>query len=145
MRGIAIVAVSAAVLLAGCARKADDIRATYQDAGRYDGFLCHQLRDEAQRVAHAAAEAYDEQNSKSSITGVVTVPRSLFRRGEGSYATVARLKGQMQAIESASARKNCGVLFRAGTDGEAPQFTGDIASAPRAVVGGRSIYNAPRM
>jgi len=132
-----------ALLAGGCAKKADDIQASYQDPRRFDSYLCHQLRDEAERVARSAGEAYDEQNSKSSIAGIVTVPRSLIRSGESSDVLVARAKGDMAAIEQASIRKNCGVLFRPGTEGAPPQFTGarPTVIGPR---GGKSLYNSPR-
>ena len=135
---------STAIFAGGCAKKADDIQASYQDPRRFDGYMCHQLRDEAQRVSRAMDEAYDEQNSKSSVAGVVSVPRSWFRSGESSDVVVARAKGDMQAIEQASLRKNCGVLFRPGAAGAPPQFTGGrpIVVGPG---GARSIYNAPRL
>lgn len=144
MRAISVAILSTAILVGGCAKKASDIQANYQDPRRFDSYLCHQLRDEASRVARRAADAYDEQNSKASIRAVVAAPRALFRGGETSDVAVARLKGEMQAIESASARKNCGVLFRAGNDGAAPTFTGSqpVLNGPATV---RSIYNAPRV
>lgn len=131
-----------AALLGGCAKKANDIQATYQDPRRFDNYLCHQLRDEAERTARIAGEAFDEQNSKSSVAGVVTVPKSWFRTGDSSDVVVARAKGDMQAIEQASQRKNCGVLFRPGTDGAPPQFTGGrpVKVGPG---GAKSIYNMP--
>ncbi|MCB1539937.1 MAG: hypothetical protein KDJ25_03510, partial [Rhodoblastus sp.] len=95
---------STAILVGGCAKKAGDIQASYQDPRRFDGYMCHQLRDEAQRVSRAMDEAYDEQNSKSSVAGVVSVPRSWFRSGDSSDVVVARAKGDMQAIEQASLR-----------------------------------------
>lgn len=134
---------STAALVGGCAKKASDIQATYQDPRRYESYMCHQLRDEAERVSRAADAAYDEQNSKSSVAGVVTVPKSWFRTGDSSDVIVARAKGDMQAIEQASMRKNCGVLFRPGTDGAPPQFTGGkpIVVGPSVA---KSIYNTPR-
>lgn len=149
MRAISVVLlstalVSTALLAGGCAKKASDVQAVYQDPRRFDSYLCHQLRDEAERTAKIAGEAYDEQNSKSSVAGVVTVPRSWFRTGDASDVVVARAKGDMQAIETASQRKNCGVLFRPGTEGAPPQFTG---AKPMIVGpgGARSIYNSPRI
>lgn len=149
MRAISVVLLSAtlastALLAGGCAKKASDIQANYQDPRRFDSYLCHQLRDEAERTAKIAGEAYDEQNSKSSVAGVVTVPRSWFRTGDASDVVVARAKGDMQAIETASQRKNCGMLFRPGTEGAPPQFTG---AKPMIVGpgGARSIYNSPRI
>ncbi len=144
MRMFSVVICSAALLAGGCAKKANDIQATYQDPRRFDNYLCHQLRDEAERTARIAGEAFDEQNSKSSVAGVVTVPKSWFRTGDSSDVVVARAKGDMEAIEQASAKKNCGPLFRAGTDGAPPQFTGGkpLVAGPGAT---KSIYNQPRI
>ncbi len=144
MRAISVAILSTALLAGGCARNANDIQATYQDPRRFDSYLCHQLRDEAERTAKIAGEAYDEQNSKSSVAGVVTVPKSWFRTGDSSDVVVARAKGDMQAIEQASLRKNCGALFRPGTEGAPPQFTGGkpIVVGPG---GAKSIYNSPRI
>ena len=144
MRAIGVALLSTAILAGGCARRADDIQANYQDHRRFDSYLCHQLRDEAERVAKTAGEAYDEQNSKSSIAGVVTVPKSWFRTGDSSDVVVARAKGDMQAIDMASRQKNCGVLFRPGTEGAPPQFTGvkPLSAGPGAA---KSIYNSPRI
>ena len=143
MRAIGVALLSTALLAGGCAKKANDIQASYQDPRRFESYLCHQLRDEAERVSRTADEAYDEQNSKSSIAGVVTVPRSWFRTGDPSDVLVSRAKGDMQAIEQASQRKNCGVLFRPGTEGAPPQFTGGkpIVVGPG---GAKSLYNSPR-
>ena len=41
---------STAIFAGGCAKKAGDIQASYQDPRRFDGYMCHQLRDESQRV-----------------------------------------------------------------------------------------------
>lgn len=144
MRAISVALLSTALLAGGCAKKASDIQANYQDPRRFDSHLCHQLRDEAERTAKIAAEAYDEQNSKSSVAGLVTVPGSWFRTGDASDVVVARAKGDMQAIETASQRKNCGVLFRPGTEGAPPQFTGakPMVAGPG---GAKSIYNSPRI
>ena len=144
MRAISVAILSTALLAGGCAKKANDIQASYQDPRRFDSYLCHQLRDEAERTARTAGEAFDEQNSKSSVAGVVTVPKSWFRTGDSSDVVVVRAKGDMQAIEQASLKKNCGALFRPGTDGAPPQFTGakPLPVGPGAV---KSIYNSPRI
>ncbi len=48
--------------------------------------------------------------------GVVLFWPSLFFIGgdKGNAAEVARLKGEMQAIEQANVSKNCGMQFKAG-------------------------------
>jgi hypothetical protein len=78
------------------------------------------LAEEAQRVSHRAAVAagvQDDQASKDAVaTGVAVVlfwPAAFFIGGDkGNAAELGRLKGEMEAIEQASIRKNCGIQFR---------------------------------
>lgn len=80
---------------------------------------CQQLAAEAQLVANRAAAASTAQDKKASndavATGVGMVlfwPALFFIKGDGSQAAeVGRLKGEMQAIETANTAKNCGIRF----------------------------------
>ena len=96
-----------AMLCAGCATKADNISAAYVSPNTYASYSCPQLRDEAQRVSSHATGAIGTQNSKATndaiMTGVGAVifwPSLFFIKGDGAGAAeVARLKGEMEAIE----------------------------------------------
>lgn len=112
----------AATLLAGCATNPNDIAPAYVSPILYQNLTCEQLAQEAARVSSAAAQASGAQSSQASkdavmtTVGVVLFWPSLFFIGgdKGTAADVARLKGEMQAIEQANIVKNCGLSFARG-------------------------------
>jgi hypothetical protein len=107
------------VLLSGCATRAEDISASYVSPIAYNGLSCSQLAVEAQNVSAAAVSASGAQNKKAggdaalATVGVVIFwPALLFTSGDGAQAAeVARLKGEMNAIETASRQKGCDIKF----------------------------------
>ena len=115
---VALLALSCA--LAGCASKSNEIAASYVSPLQYESLSCPQIAEEAQRVsqrAAIAAGAQDNQASKDAVSTAVAVvvfwPAAFFVGGDKGNATeLARLKGEMEAIEQASIRKNCGIQFR---------------------------------
>ena len=121
MRKIAFGLVGALVLT-GCATSPENISAAYVSPLQYDTYSCPQLREEATRVSMRAAQAIGEQSDKATRDAVVTTvsavvfwPALFFVKGDGASAVeVARLKGEMQAVEQASIRKNCGITFQPG-------------------------------
>lgn len=112
----------AATVLSGCAKSADSISAAYVSPLQFENFSCPQLREEATRVSSRAIQVTGEQNSKATSDAVVTAvgvvvfwPALFFVKGDGATAgEVARLKGEMEAIEQVSVRKNCGIRFQRG-------------------------------
>lgn len=105
--------------MAGCANKANEIAPAYVSPALYNSMSCQQLATEAQDVANRAAHAAAVQDKKASndavAVGVATVlfwPAAFMIKGDGaSAAEVARLKGEMAAIENANRQKNCGIRF----------------------------------
>lgn len=120
MLRIMTIAVLTAGFLAGCASRADNIGAAYVSPFAYDALNCRQLAEEAARISTRASLAIGVQNERAVgdavATGVSIVlfwPALFFIRGDGvSAAEVARLKGEMEAIEQASIRKNCNIEFQ---------------------------------
>jgi hypothetical protein len=114
------VSLIAALALVGCASKSENIAAAYVSPLTYESYSCRALQEEAARVSARAIAASGAQDSKASndavATGVGVVlfwPALFFIKGEGASASeVARLKGEMEAIEQASTRKRCGIEFR---------------------------------
>jgi hypothetical protein len=112
--------VLAAAALAGCASKSTEIAPSYVSPVMYQSYTCQQIAQESQNVAAHAAEvsgAQDQKRTNDQIaTGVAIVvfwPAAFFVGGDGQAAAeLARLKGQMQALEQASVLKNCGIQFR---------------------------------
>lgn len=106
--------------LAGCASKADDISASYVSPILYQNLTCEQLALEATNVSQRAAVAAGVQDKKAgqdaaavAVGAVLFWPALFLAKGDGAGAAeVARLKGEMQAIETASVQKNCGIVFQ---------------------------------
>jgi hypothetical protein len=111
----------ATLAASGCATPANDIAAAYVSPTGYQGYSCGQLAGEAQEVSSRAVAATGMQNKKATgdavamgVGLVVFWPALFFIGGDGAQsAEVARLKGEMQAIETASRRKGCKIAFSA--------------------------------
>ena len=110
----------------GCASKAENIASTYVSPIVYSNYTCPMLAEEAARVSSRAAQAAGVQDSKASndavATGVGAVvfwPALFFIKGDGTTAAdLARLKGEMEAIEQASIQKKCSIQFKKQTAAE---------------------------
>lgn len=114
-----IVVAMSCIALVGCASRASDIPAAYVSPVLYQNIPCEQLALEAQAVSARAATAAGVQDQKATgdavamtVGMVVFWPALFFMKGDGAQAAeVGRLKGEMQAIESASLANNCGIAF----------------------------------
>ncbi|MBM6580305.1 hypothetical protein ILT44_08940 [Microvirga sp. BT689] len=113
-------AMSLSLLAAGCASRSEDVAASYVSPTMYSSYGCRELNAEAQRVSAAAAAASGAQDSQRTKDAVATTaalvvfwPAAFFVSGNNAQtAELARLKGQMQAIEGASIQKKCGISFQ---------------------------------
>ncbi|MDB5522432.1 MAG: hypothetical protein JWM58_195 [Rhizobium sp.] len=114
-----IIAALAMALLSSCASRSKNIEAAYVSTTLYHTLTCKQLKAEAENVSSRAALASGKQDQKANgdavmmgVGLVVFWPALLFTEGDGaSAAEVSRLKGEMVAIEEASAVKQCGIKF----------------------------------
>lgn len=87
---------------------------------QYQSYSCRQLGQEAQAVSSRAAVASGQQDAQRSRDTAVTAaaivifwPAAFLVGGNsGNTSELARLKGQMEAIEAASIQKRCGISFR---------------------------------
>lgn len=112
--------VASAALLTACATRADKITAAYTSPIMYQNLTCPQIAVEAQAVTSQVALATGNQNQKATgdavaftVGMVVFWPALFLMRGDGAEAgQLANLKGQMQALEVASAQKGCGIVFQ---------------------------------
>ncbi len=122
-----IVVVAAAVAVSGCASSADKVASTYVSPLQYDAYNCQQIGEEARRIAARASEAAGVQDaqarSDATTTAVAVVifwPAAFFLDGDNEKtAELARLKGELQAIEQVAIMKQCGIVFQ-----KAPAKTG---------------------
>ncbi len=110
-----------AMMLAGCATAPKDIAPAYVSTGLYENLSCGQLRAEAESVSARASAAFGRQDQNrgrdaamTTVSLVLFWPAAFFLKGDGADAAeVARLKGEMQAIEQVNRVKNCGISFAA--------------------------------
>lgn len=109
-----------AAVSTACATKSSEIVPTFVSPVQYQNYDCQQLGAEAQSVSQQAAIANGQQDKisrddsvKTTVGAIIFWPVLLFNSGDGNQASqVASLKGQMQAIESASIQKKCGFQFK---------------------------------
>ncbi|MFO1115218.1 MAG: hypothetical protein U1E28_06010 [Beijerinckiaceae bacterium] len=141
LRPFLVACLVSSLAIAGCAKKTQDISAIHVPASQYDHMLCSQLRSEGARVARQAALVFGDQDLKSSAGAVIYWPKAMIGRGNASEEEVARLKGEMAAIEQSSNAKNCGIQF--ATNDGAPRYdAGGVKVDARGNVG-NSLYNLP--
>ena len=115
-----LVVVAVASALAACASKSENIAAAYVSPMQYSNYNCAQLSAEASRISARAVQVTGAQDSKATgdtvamtVGMVVFWPALFFLKGDGTTAAeVARLKGEMEAIEQASIQKKCGIQFK---------------------------------
>lgn len=108
------------VLLAGCASKSADVAPSYVSPLQYQSYSCAQLAAEAQRISNRASIAAGVQDKKRSSDAVATTvgvvlfwPTLFFIKGDDEKtAELARLRGEMDAIEQQSIQQNCGIVFQ---------------------------------
>lgn len=114
--------VAFALALSGCADKSSEISGAYVSPLQYQGYSCSQLRQEAQRVSARASQIAGVQDKKAEndavATGVALVlfwPAVFFIGGnKETRAELARLKGELDAIEQAGIQRNCNIQVRSG-------------------------------
>lgn len=115
-----LTAAAIALSLAGCASKSVDIKASYVSSTLYEKLTCAELAEEAKVVSSRAIAASGEQDKRAgqdqaamAVGLVLFWPAMFMAKGDGAQAAeVSRLKGEMQAIEDASRRKGCGIVFQ---------------------------------
>ena len=119
---VARAAISSCVLLGmvGCANAPKDIAASYVSPLAYESYDCDQLGQEAVRLSDRAASVFGEQKKKAKSdavsTGIALIlfwPAVFFIKGKGgaSEPEVARLKGEMEAMEAVAIQKKCDIQF----------------------------------
>lgn len=109
-----------AISLAGCASRPSDIAPAYVSTVGYKTMSCSALEEEAAHISARAIAATGAQEKTASQDAIVTTvgvvlfwPALFFNKGDGATAAeLSRLKGEMEAIETVSRQKNCGIVFQ---------------------------------
>lgn len=120
MKYVVLSSALAAAVLGACASSSDKVAATYVSPIQYSSYSCNQIREESARLssrAAAAAGVQDEQRKNDAVVtavgAVVFWPALFFIDGDNQKtAELARLKGEMEAVEQASVQKSCGIQFQ---------------------------------
>jgi hypothetical protein len=115
-----VTAVLLVSIIAGCADGSKNVTSSYVSPLQYQSYSCSQLAEEASRVSARAAQLSGVQDKNASndavATGVALVifwPALFFIKGnKETKAELARLKGEIEALESASIKKKCSIQFR---------------------------------
>jgi hypothetical protein len=101
--------------LAGCATAGKDVAATYVSPIQYSNYDCDQLRQELGRIGGRVAQLtgrLDEaaSNDKAIVgVGMILFWPALFALGgtKQQEAELSRLKGEYDALQTASTNKKC--------------------------------------
>lgn len=115
-----LVALLAAATVGACAKSADRVTAAYVSPLGYEQYSCDQIAQEAERISVRVQHAAGAQNKQATgdavatTVGIVIFWPALFFIGGDDATTyeLARLKGEMDAIEKISIQKNCGIVFQ---------------------------------
>lgn len=115
-----LLAAAAACALAACAPKPDHVKADYVPAAIFQNMSCNQIAAEAVNVSNRAHDAigverrHRHQDQAITAAGLIVFwPALFFTHGHNarSASELAQLKGEIQALESVSAQKGCGIQF----------------------------------
>lgn len=108
------------IILAGCADESQNVQPSYTSPIQYQSYSCKQISEESYRVSSRAAQLAGVQNKNAQndavATGVALVlfwPAAFLIHGnKQNSAELARLKGELNALEQASIRRNCNIKFQ---------------------------------
>lgn len=116
-------AATTAIALSACAPNPDKVKPSYTPQALYDNLSCKQIAKESIEVSKRAHEAvgkehrHRRQDKAIVATGLVVFwPALFFTHGKNtqSASDLAQIKGEIQALQHASAKKNCGIVFKKG-------------------------------
>lgn len=111
---------AAACALAACAPKPQNVKPDYAPQAVYDNLSCPQIASEAINVSNKAHDKagverrHRKQDQAIVATGLIVFwPALFFTHGHNTQSAtdLAQLKGEMEALEAASAKKSCGIKF----------------------------------
>lgn len=105
----------ACVPLAACSSSSKDIAASYVSPTQYAGYSCEQINMERQSVSRRVAELGGQLDNNAQTDKMVVGagallfwPALFFVGGTADQeAEYGRIKGEVQALESAAVQKNC--------------------------------------
>jgi hypothetical protein len=126
-------------LLGGCASSTKDLAPSYISPLQYQSYSCRQIEDEMQSVSAHVSEVggvVDNNASgdamKMGVGLVLFWPTLFFLDGDGQQAAeYSRLKGEFDALEKASIKKDCDIDVEDIRPKETPKPHKDEAEFPK--------------
>lgn len=121
------IALSIALSLAGCATSPDKIGASSVSTIQYQDYSCKQIGVELDRLQRKSNELYhslkktaDNDTAQMAVGMILFWPTLFFLEGGDSpqAAEYARLKGELEALETVSVQKKCGLSFPQSPQGK---------------------------
>jgi len=118
MKKLVIAAVSASIVLGGCATASKDVATSYVSPIQYQSYDCDQISAESRRIQSRVGELggrLDQAASNDQTIGVVAAllfwPAIFFLGGTKSQeAEYGRLKGEYDGLQQASIARKCSGL-----------------------------------
>ncbi len=106
-----------AVLMASCAKSADNIEASYVSPLNYRGYSCSQIAEEMKRISARATKLAGVVDSNATNDGVATAvavvvffPAAFFIKGNGHEAAeYAKIKGEIDTLDKIAQKKGCNI------------------------------------
>src|SRR5262249_48475748 len=104
----------------GCASRSDQVASAYVSPYQFEALNCAQLADAGQAISYRASTAAGAQDQKATRDAIATTaavvifwPAAFFVGGnDQTAAELARLRGELEAIEQVSIRKKCNIQFQ---------------------------------
>lgn len=109
-----IACVAAGVLLTACATPPNNIKPIAAAPGHYAGWACQQLADEAIKINSGLGDltAAQSRTSSNDVAGVLILGLPVGSMGDAGIkkreADIARMKGELDAIQKARGDSKCG-------------------------------------
>ena len=123
------------MLLAACASSPDSLQTSYISDLQYKDYSCKQISGELSRISRRKNELHGTLKKKADMDtaqmaiGMVLFWPTLFllEGGDGADAQeYSRLKGEYEALEQASLKKNCGIEFEHDAEPVAKSSSGSL-------------------
>jgi len=126
--------------LTGCATSPDKISATYVSPVQYQGYTCNQIEQELARVERKVFEVSGKQKGEAdkdaaamAIGLILFWPALFFLAGEDRKDELARLKGEIEALECIAIQKECNIATALQKKSSKENVEKSLASIPKEV------------
>jgi len=113
MKKTAAVRVGMTLAVSGCAEAPDDISGHYVSPLQFHDYSCDQLGQELARINTRTVELIGHQQGEATKdavalgAGILFWPALFFMVGGSRAEELARMKGEIAAIEQAAIQRNC--------------------------------------